>query len=322
MKCLKEFSFDAKTLYKDYPIKWDNPNKQIVFDRCFDSDKIKGKIDFKVWNKTELPTKLSFKEIDFQILNGIFDYKDNSKLQNEIHWYLNFADPDLFISYNTDLMAQDEIQVLEHPILGSIREYLLDHDFFPETVDMAGNPTPVTITNVQRFCHVNTIEEEVGFRVYGNEFSKLQKEQVIKAVKKIDPPTVSHILAMAAPLPKKGFYSESDINYILTTAYTGFFAVKIESAQICPGKRVYVNTGFWGCGAFGGNKFLMTLLQILVAELAGVNLLFYTFSEKDMEIAKKSYEYYKQLKNGCSFLNIMISQLVKEKFEWNIPDGN
>ncbi len=31
-----------------------------------------------------------------------------------------------------------------------------------------------------------------------------------------------------------------------------------------------IHTGFWGCGAFGGNRVLMTTLQILAAEMAGL----------------------------------------------------
>jgi hypothetical protein len=33
---------------------------------------------------------------------------------------------------------------------------------------------------------------------------------------------------------------------------------------------VIVHSGFWGCGAFGGNRVLMTMLQALAAEMAGL----------------------------------------------------
>ena len=32
-----------------------------------------------------------------------------------------------------------------------------------------------------------------------------------------------------------------------------------------------VHTGFWGCGAFGGNRILMTALQTAAAGMAGVD---------------------------------------------------
>ncbi|MEX1263094.1 MAG: hypothetical protein WEE66_04010 [Actinomycetota bacterium] len=31
--------------------------------------------------------------------------------------------------------------------------------------------------------------------------------------------------------------------------------------------------GFWGCGAFGGDRLLMTTLQSLAAEMAGIHRL-------------------------------------------------
>jgi hypothetical protein len=41
---------------------------------------------------------------------------------------------------------------------------------------------------------------------------------------------------------------------------------------------VVVHTGFWGCGAFGGNRVLMALLQAIAAQLASLEVLvFYTF---------------------------------------------
>lgn len=40
--------------------------------------------------------------------------------------YVNFADPNMFVAYAGPLFAQDEIQVMEHPTLASVREYLLD----------------------------------------------------------------------------------------------------------------------------------------------------------------------------------------------------
>ncbi len=33
-------------------------------------------------------------------------------------WHVNFADRHLFVAYGSPLMAQDEIQCMEHPVLG------------------------------------------------------------------------------------------------------------------------------------------------------------------------------------------------------------
>ena len=38
-----------------------------------------------------------------------------------------------------------------------------------------------------------------------------------------------------------------------------------------------IHTGYWGCGVFGGNRVLMSLLQVLAAGMAGVSrLVFHT----------------------------------------------
>ena len=40
---------------------------------------------------------------------------------------------------------------------------------------------------------------------------------------------------------------------------------------------VVVHTGWWGCGAFGGNRVLMAILQVIAAEMAGVGQLVFHF---------------------------------------------
>ena len=49
----------------------------------------------------------------------LFDYAPNS--DDVAHWYPNFAHSCLFVAYSGALLAQDELQVMEHPILGSLR---------------------------------------------------------------------------------------------------------------------------------------------------------------------------------------------------------
>lgn len=42
-----------------------------------------------------------------------------------MEWWVNFADPILFVAYAGRLFAQDEIQVAEHPALGHLKEKLV-----------------------------------------------------------------------------------------------------------------------------------------------------------------------------------------------------
>ena len=53
------------------------------------------------------------------------------------------------------------------------------------------------------------------------------------ATRRLCPPTITNILAMAAPACGYGDYTEQDINYVLNAAFTGFSAARRESRRIC-----------------------------------------------------------------------------------------
>ena len=97
--------------------------------------------------------------------------------------------------------------------------------------------------------------------LYGNRFAAASPATLRGAVRRIAPPTVSNIVAIAAPRPATGPYTEAQIRRILTSATTGYAAAVAETARLHPGARVVIHTGFWGCGAFGGNRVLMVALQ-------------------------------------------------------------
>jgi hypothetical protein len=57
------------------------------------------------------------------------------------------------------------------------------------------------------------------------------------------------------------------IEGINRTAFAGFRAAVLTSGEVT------IHSGFWGCGAFGNNRQLMTAIQILAAGAAGVRRL-------------------------------------------------
>src|SRR5262249_17357234 len=137
-----------------------------------------------------------------------------------------------------------------------------------------GQPTPVLVRGVERRCRIATNPDAEQGRprgLYGNNFAEAPAEAVARATTPIDPPTYTNTLAMEAPDGGWGAYRRQEIEYILSTAYTGFSAARIESAQVREPPRVVIHTGFWGCGAYGGNRVLMALLQLLAARLAGID---------------------------------------------------
>ncbi len=78
-------------------------------------------------------------------------------------------------------------------------------------------------------------------------------------------------------------YSRNEIVFVLSSAFTGFRAAVHESRRNVSGNvTVAIHTGYWGCGAYGGNRELMPLLQMVAASCAEVDVLvFHTGGDND-----------------------------------------
>lgn len=87
------------------------------------------------------------------------------------------------------------------------------------------------------------------------------------------------MIAMAALSGGSGSYTWEQVVDTYTTAYTSFKAAQVESKMAVNDEDpagpiipyVVVHTGNWGCGAFGGSRPLMALLQCLAARSAGIS---------------------------------------------------
>lgn len=317
--------FDAGKLLSEYPPRWRHDNKQLVYQiGCSSGFPIAGEVVYARWPAQELPTRIP-SPLPFSVCPGLFAYAVPEE-STVVEWHLNFSDPHLFVAYGSSLLAQDELQAAEHPILGSIREALLSRRLSATTVDQQGNPTPVTITGVQRRCVINTLPNPAAGcpnGLYGNAFARATEGQVRTATKPLSPPTISNILAMAAPAGGHGEYSREEMLNVLTTAYTGYLAAREESQRLVQGdSRTVVHTGFWGCGAFGGNRRLMTILQGLAGDLAGVETVFWAFDEAGVKLATDARHWYEQLWDRNPAVDSLLDRLVGERFRWGVSDGN
>jgi len=143
-----------------------------------------------------------------------------------------------------------------------------------------GIATPVLVAGVERRCTIATAPCADRPRgLYGNQFAHADAATIRAAITVHHPAPRSNLIAIAAPVGG-GAYSREQISYASSAAYTGFAAAVEESARRWPGVPVEVRTGFWGCGAFGGNRELMTMLQLFAARSAGVaRLRFYAFDD-------------------------------------------
>ena len=110
-------------------------------------------------------------------------------------------------------------------------------------------------------------------------------------------------------------YQRHGINRELNKAYCGF-SHSISSDDPISGEMVPIATGNWGCGAFGGDREMKTLLQWMAASRAGRQVRYYTF--KDADFSDRQKEVTKCLLDK----KVTVEQLYKILIGGNISKGN
>ncbi|MEM6257460.1 MAG: hypothetical protein AAGI37_04020 [Planctomycetota bacterium] len=245
IQAISSATYSVPGLMIDHPPRFHHPHKRLVFDiACPPNTVHDGEVQFARWDSDgweELA--IGDEEPVVDCLPSVFGYEPPN--EGTIDWYLNFADPDLFGFYGGGLLAQDELQVAEHPALASLRHALFADGFEPMT--MSGSaPTPCTVIGAPRRCVIDTAPSDLPGRssgLYGNRFAAASQDVVQSAVQPIDPPTLTNILAIAAPPCGHGYYTAHDIEQILATVVTGFAAVMQESRRLGQ-DQVAIHTGF------------------------------------------------------------------------------
>ncbi|MDQ5910948.1 MAG: cat protein [Pseudomonadota bacterium] len=317
-----KYRIDTASMTAEYPPRWRHPNKQRVYEiACPPGSRHHGQIQLSRWCDFPLPGTLpNTPSAVFEISESLFQYE--LALPGTTAWYLNFAHHDLFVAYGSPLLAQDELQVAEHPTLGSLREALQARSITPLTVEN-GKPTPMLIKGIERRCCIATDANAEQLRphgLYGNHFARASLEAVERAVTRIDPPTRTNLIAIEAPPGGQGAYTIEQILYILSTAYSGFAAAKVEADA---DTTTTIHTGFWGCGAYGGNRVLMTLLQLLAVNLAQAqHLIFHSFDEAGSKVCREAQTRFSEAFAGVTQLSAIIERIQAMNFQWGVSDGN
>ncbi|TFH66750.1 MAG: hypothetical protein E4G90_01965 [Gemmatimonadales bacterium] len=328
---LERWQFETGKLMTGHPPVWRDRNKKVVFGiGCPPGCVHGGRLDYSRWPAMPLPDKVDLADAIRRVegRENHYDYAPVPGLASAVEWHVNFADPCLFVAYGSSLLAQDEMQVAEHPALGALRE-ALDAEGLEAMTVSGDQPTPVLVMGAERRCRIATDRDAAEGRpngLYGNAFSRAPVEAVRRAVTRIDPPTVTNLIAMAAPCDGDGPYSQSQVRRVLDTAYTGFRAAAIESARHRGGRcPVVVHSGFWGCGAFGGNRVLMAALQALSAGMAGLDrLVMHAFDAAGTGALKEAMAV---IGTGLSDQPVigtgeLVERIVALGFEWGVSDGN
>ena len=137
------------------------------------------------------------------------------------------------------------------------------------------------------------------------------------------PPTCTNLIAIAAPVGS-GEYTRQQLEGILVTAYTGFAAAVAETGRAWPGVPPEIRTGFWGCGAFGGNRQVMVIMQLLAARLAGASRIrFYAFDDAGRaSFAAGAAVLDRVLGAPGERLCDLIERIADLDFAWGVSDGN
>ena len=316
----------------EHPPRFDHDHKRMVFEVCSPPEAVhSGTLEASRWAVMDLPERVDLASAVALIGErpGFFDYSALDVPADAVEWHVNFADPHLFIAYASSLMAQDELQVLEHPALGAFLEAInADGSMTPRTADRTG-PTPILIAGVERRLVLDTENDKLHGRygsLYGNAFARASADEVRAAVTILDPPTITNLIAMSATQPDLGqeAYDEDDIRFLIATAFTGFRAAVLESERMSAGAPVVVHTGFWGCGAFGGNRVLMTLLQTVAAQMAGLTkIVFHTGDPSgDRDLAEMRLTLGDMTVDEAEPTDRLIDELEAMAFPWGESDGN
>jgi Poly (ADP-ribose) glycohydrolase (PARG) len=268
---ISRMTFETRELISSHPPQFHHPNKIVLNDIANPpGGDHHGRISYSRWRALPLPTTIHATDCRtaLEVRKGFYGYVTEGEDTLSVEWYVNFAHHDLFCSYGLGVIGQDEIQVAEHPALASLREALISTKAKPLTVE-DGVSTPVLVKGVERRCSIATDRNEEAGRplgLYGRQFALATPEAIERATTVLNPPTMTNLIAIEAPSFGKGAYTREQLEFILATAFTGFAAAVRESRREGGSEpAVVVHTGFWGCGAYGGNRVVMALLQILAA---------------------------------------------------------
>ncbi|MHC5538345.1 hypothetical protein ACYOEI_08960 [Singulisphaera rosea] len=328
---IERYRFEIQPLVDEFPPVLNDRNKQVVYAVASPPGaRLEGWLESSRWTPLPWPERVdsAAAEANFAARPGFFDYRHEEDMPNSTEWHVNFADPRLFFAYGSGLFAQDEMQVAEHPVLGSLREALVARNYHAVTLE-GNQPTPVLVMGVPRQCRVATdvnVAEGRPRGLYGNLFARAEPNAVRNATTRIDPPTITNLIAIAAPVGRSGRYRLGDLEFILDTAFTGFRAAVLESRRVRgEAGPVVIHTGFWGCGAFGGNRVVMVMLQAIASAMAGVDrIVIHTGDPSGNAAIRESRGLFDSIQAGGSTFEVraMLQRIDANGFEWGVSDGN
>jgi len=201
--------------------------------------------------------------IMIDVRRGTFQYDPSD--DRTMHWTANFADELIFGFSHTPLLAQDELQVAEHPALAHYRLEMRRRGASPNWGFLTDDEA-LLVENVERMGRLN---------MYGNGFATATTQEIDAHLERFEEPQVNNLFAMAAPDARRrtsgALYEREDLEQYFNRSYAAFQMIKERH----PNKNIVVHTGNWGAGAFGNSPKVAALMQLVAARLAEVQLIYY-----------------------------------------------
>jgi hypothetical protein len=313
---LQQLHWDAATLRADFPPLFHHRNKAVLDSIATAGGwRPSGTLVYTQLGPAPLPATVNGGVARVDVRSCGYDYTPAG--EGLADWFVNFADPALFFGYGTALFAQDEIMCAEHPILGSLVQALRDAGANARTVGARDEPTPVLVEGAERRLAV-----DLKVVPYGNDFQRASADVLRAGTRVLDPAPRHRIIAMAAPSDGDGVYTLAELRHILHTAYTAFAG----AVAATPGRALAIHSGFWGCGVFGGNRVVMTLLQVIAAHAAGVRV--YTHHCRPaagMDAVNEALEIADEiLGDGSEAIDTdyVLAAVEALEYRWGVGDGN
>jgi hypothetical protein len=303
-----------------------HPSKTLLYEMAFSSGKPSdGNIGYSRWASRPLPDRFPSSDVSLTVSrkSGFFDYEPTGQT-GVAEWHLNFANSDTYSTWPTSLFAQDEMQVAEHPGLIALRMTAARDNLSMLCVENR-EPTPLLVTGVERRLGIDTRPNvNLPNGLYGNQFKRAMPEEIEAATTLFSTPLKSNLLAIEAPAYGEGSYGEDDITFILRTAFSGFAAARDEGLATLGKSDTCIHTGFWGCGAYGGNRVLMSVLQMLAADMAGISQIMFHVGDKTGDAPfDEALETYRVLRSSQSqTTEKIIWSLAAHHYSWGRSDGN
>lgn len=186
-------------------------------------------------------------------------------LAGQHHWTANFGDRKVFFGSITGLLAQDELQALEHPAISHVFVAIENDPIFGK-LDLNGSA--LLVEGAKRYGKLNDLEH-----LYGNQFAEAPLPDVGRAIERFPDPQESKLFVFVAPHiapQREGMpYQYTDLRALFSNAFAAFSSIAAKDAN------AVIHTGNWGCGAFGNDPKTVALIQLAAARFAGIRDMHY-----------------------------------------------